>query len=81
MAPQFRDGTWGKSSTLPAWRLCPADRVPVVFIVPDNRYAIRNWEEYGFQAGTGSAPIAPAGRTMEDQDRPALGVRQGGRAS
>ncbi len=29
--------------------LVPPGYTPVVFIIPDNRYAIRNWEFFGFQ--------------------------------
>ena len=47
--PQFRGRKLGQKLNAARLALVPADRVPVVFIIPDNRYAIRNWEEYGFR--------------------------------
>ena len=49
VASQFRGRKLGQKLNAARLALIPADRVPVVFIIPDNRYAIRNWEEYGFQ--------------------------------
>lgn len=49
VSSQFRGRKLGQKLNAARLSLVPADRVPVVFIIPDNRYAIRNWEEYGFR--------------------------------
>ena len=48
--PSFRGR--GLAGRLNAARLAhvPPGHIPIVFIMPENRYAIRNWEKYGFAA-------------------------------
>lgn len=47
--PDYRGMRFGPKLNAARLALVPAGYTPVVFIIPDNRYAIRNWEHYGFQ--------------------------------
>lgn len=47
--PEFRGHRLGRKLNEARLSLIPANCVPVVFILPENRVAIRNWEIFGFQ--------------------------------
>jgi len=47
--PEFRGIKLGQKLNAARLAMINPRRTPVVFIVPENRYAIRNWEKYGFQ--------------------------------
>jgi ribosomal protein S18 acetylase RimI-like enzyme len=47
--PSFRGQKIGQQLNLARLSIIPADYIPAVFILPENRYAIRNWEKLGFQ--------------------------------
>ena len=47
--PEFRGQKLGQKLNAARLALIPAGVTPVVFIIPENRYAIRNWETYGFE--------------------------------
>jgi len=47
--PEYRGNKLGPKLNAARLALIPAKHVPVVFIIPENRYAIRNWEKYGFE--------------------------------
>lgn len=47
--PAFRGQKIGQQLNLARLSIIPAGLIPAVFILPENRYAIRNWERLGFQ--------------------------------
>ena len=47
--PEFRLRKLGRKLNAAHLAMISAGRRPAVFIIPQNRYAIRNWEEDGFQ--------------------------------
>ena len=47
--PEFRGCGVGQKLNEARLAIIPAGQVPVVFIIPENRFAIRNWEMFGFQ--------------------------------
>jgi ribosomal protein S18 acetylase RimI-like enzyme len=47
--PPFRGQRIGQKLNAARLALTPVGQIPVVFIIPENRYAIRNWEKFGFQ--------------------------------
>lgn len=46
--PEFRGRGIGQELNAARLSLVPAGICPVGFIIPENKYAIRNWEKYGF---------------------------------
>jgi len=46
--PEFRGKAWGAKLNRARLSLIAAQKIPVVFIIPENKYAIRNWEQLGF---------------------------------
>lgn len=49
VSPVYRGMGLGQKLNAARLALVPSEYTPVVFIIPDNRYAIRNWENYGFR--------------------------------
>ena len=49
--------------------LIPTGKIPVVFIIPENRYAIRNWETCGFQRVFFVSCVCVFGRVWKVQKR------------
>lgn len=49
VCPEFRGRKLGQKLNAARLTLIPQDHTPAVFIIPDNRIAIRNWEEHGFE--------------------------------
>jgi ribosomal protein S18 acetylase RimI-like enzyme len=47
--PAYRGRKLGQKLNAARLAMIPAGTTPVGFIIPENRYAIRNWEELGFQ--------------------------------
>lgn len=47
--PKYRGYKLGQKLNAGRLALIPEGYTPVVFIIPENQYAIRNWEQYGFQ--------------------------------
>lgn len=47
--PVFRGLKLGQKLNAARLSLIPSGCIPVVFIIPENRFAIRNWEKYGFE--------------------------------
>lgn len=47
--PAYRGCKLGQKLNAARLTMIPAGKIPVVFIMPENRYAIRNWEALGFQ--------------------------------
>ena len=47
--PKYRGRGIGRKLNEARLAIIPADRIPVVFIIPENQIAIRNWEIFGFQ--------------------------------
>ena len=47
--PDFRGRKIGQKLNVARLALMPSDYIPIVFIIPENRYAIRNWKKYGFK--------------------------------
>ena len=47
--PAYRGCKLGQKLNAARLAMIPAGKIPVVFIIPENRYAIRNWETLGFQ--------------------------------
>ncbi|NIL97524.1 MAG: GNAT family N-acetyltransferase [Planctomycetales bacterium] len=47
--PKFRGKRLARKLNEARLTLIPAGTIPVVLIIPDNRYAIRNWEPLGFR--------------------------------
>ena len=46
---RFRGHDLGSKLNVARLAMIPAGHTPVGFIIPENRYAIRNWERYGFE--------------------------------
>ena len=49
VSPEFRGQNIGQKLNAARLALVPAGHIPMVFIIPENRYAIRNWERHKFQ--------------------------------
>jgi len=49
VVPAYRGMGIGQKLNAARLALIPPDFTPVVFIIPENRFAIRNWERFGFQ--------------------------------
>ncbi len=49
VCPAYRGQKTGQKLNAARLAQTEAGKVPTVFIIPENRYAIRNWEKYGFQ--------------------------------
>ena len=47
--PEFRGRKLGQKLNAARLAMIPPGHTPVVFIIPENRIAIRNWEKHGFQ--------------------------------
>jgi GNAT superfamily N-acetyltransferase len=47
--PQYRGCKLGQKLNAARLAMIPAGSIPVVFIILENRFAIRNWEKLGFQ--------------------------------
>ena len=47
--PQFRGHSLGKKLHQARIASIPADQTPIVFVMPENRFAIRNLKMYGFE--------------------------------
>ena len=49
VSPNFRGRKLGQKLNAARLAMIPPGHTPVTFIIPENRFAIRNWEKYGFQ--------------------------------
>jgi ribosomal protein S18 acetylase RimI-like enzyme len=49
VSPEFRGQKNWTETQCSAAGSCSCRHTPVVFIIPENRYVIRNWERHGFQ--------------------------------
>jgi len=47
--PEYRGHNLGQKLNEARLHLIPPNFTPIAFIIPENRYAIRNWEKYGFR--------------------------------
>lgn len=47
--PEYRGCKLGQKLNVARLAQIPSGHIPVAFIIPENRFSIRNWEKYGFQ--------------------------------